>query len=75
MLAFRVFGPLSLTIDGREVPLASLRQRRLLAALLLRAGRPVPLSTLVDAVWGDDPPRSAVNTAQSYVSRPQRHSA
>jgi DNA-binding SARP family transcriptional activator len=35
----------------------------------LRVGRPISMDALVDAVWGDQPPRSAVNSAQSYVSR------
>ncbi|MFB9359683.1 AfsR/SARP family transcriptional regulator [Actinoplanes nipponensis] len=69
MLAVRVLGPLSVTIDDREVTPASVRQRRLLAALVLRVGRPVSMDALVDAVWGERPPRSAVNSAQSYVSR------
>jgi DNA-binding SARP family transcriptional activator/tetratricopeptide (TPR) repeat protein len=69
MLAFRVLGPLSMTIGDRDVTPASIRQRRLLAVLLLRVGRPISMDVLVDAVWGDQPPRSAVNSAQSYVSR------
>jgi DNA-binding SARP family transcriptional activator/Flp pilus assembly protein TadD len=69
MFAFRVLGPLSLAIEDRDVTPASVRQRRLLAALLLRVGRPVPMDALVEAVWGERPPRSAVNSAQSYVSR------
>jgi DNA-binding SARP family transcriptional activator len=69
MLAFRVLGPLAMTIGDRDVTPASVRQRRLLAGLLLRAGRPVSMDALLDAVWGERPPRSAVNSAQSYVSR------
>jgi DNA-binding SARP family transcriptional activator len=69
VFTFRVLGPLSVTAGDTEVELTSVRQRRLLAALLLRAGRPVTMSTLIDAVWDERPPRSAVNSAQSYVSR------
>ena len=69
MFAFRVLGPLSITVGKTEVELTSVRQRRLLVALLLRVGRPVSMSTLIDAVWAEHPPRSAVNSAQTYVSR------
>jgi DNA-binding SARP family transcriptional activator len=72
MLAFRVLGPLSVRVDDREISPASVRQRRLLAALLLRVGRPVPMAALVEAAWGDRPPRSAVNSAQSHISRLRR---
>lgn len=69
VLRFRVLGPLVAVHQGREIRLASQHQRRLLAALLLYAGRPVPADRLVDALWADDPPRSAVSTLQAYVSR------
>jgi DNA-binding SARP family transcriptional activator/Flp pilus assembly protein TadD len=69
MLAFRVLGPLAMTNGDRDLTPAGNRQRRLLAALLLRVGRPVSMDAIVDAVWGECPPRSAVNSAQSYVSR------
>ena len=67
--AFRVLGPLAVTAGGRDVTPAAVHQRRLLAVLLMRAGRPVPLTALIEAIWGDRPPRSAVNSTQSYASR------
>lgn len=69
MFAFRVLGTLSMTIGGRDVTPAGVRQRRLLALLLMRAGQPVSMAALIDAIWGDRAPRSAVNSAQSYASR------
>jgi DNA-binding SARP family transcriptional activator len=39
-----------------------------LAHLLLRANQTVPASTLIDEVWGDEPPDSARNTLQTYIS-------
>ncbi|MER7743320.1 AfsR/SARP family transcriptional regulator [Streptomyces sp. NPDC096538] len=41
----------------------------MLASLLLRAGRPVSLSKLVDDVWGDEAPASAVGSVRTYVYR------
>jgi DNA-binding SARP family transcriptional activator len=40
-----------------------------LASLLLRAGRPVSLSRLVEDVWGEDAPPSAVGSVRTYVYR------
>ncbi|MET9243161.1 helix-turn-helix domain-containing protein [Nonomuraea sp. NPDC003709] len=40
--------------------------------LLLRAGRTVPLERLMKAVWEQEPPASARNAVQGYVSRLRR---
>ncbi|KOV83221.1 hypothetical protein ADL03_21725 [Nocardia sp. NRRL S-836] len=45
------------------------RQRSVVAVLALRAGTPVPVDRLVDVLWGDDPPRTAVRSLHSYVAR------
>ena len=37
--------------------------------LLLRANKVAPAATIVDALWGDAPPATAVTTVQVYVSR------
>ncbi|SNT64649.1 DNA-binding transcriptional activator of the SARP family [Asanoa hainanensis] len=65
----RVLGPV--TVEGPAGPaaLVGARQRTLLALLALGAGTVVPRSRLVDALWGDDPPRTAVRTLHSHVSR------
>lgn len=64
-----VLGPVRITDATGEREIAARRQRSLIAALAVRAGRPVSVSDLVDAVWEDDPPEQARNTLQSYVSR------
>jgi predicted ATPase/DNA-binding SARP family transcriptional activator len=66
---FTVFGPLEATRDGVAVAVGGPRQRAVLAALLLAAGRHVSTDALVDAVWGDDAPATAVKTIQKYVSQ------
>jgi len=40
-----------------------------LAALALSVGEAVPVSRLVDLVWGEGPPRTADKTLQGYVVR------
>ena len=64
----RVLGPLELTVAGRPVPIRRGRPRRLLLALLLRAGQGATTDTLVDELWADEPPRNAANALQILVS-------
>ncbi|MFE2753942.1 BTAD domain-containing putative transcriptional regulator [Actinosynnema sp. NPDC059335] len=45
------------------------RQRAVLGVLALHAGQVLPVARLVDAVWGEDPPRTAVRTLHSHVAR------
>jgi DNA-binding SARP family transcriptional activator len=66
---YRVLGPLEALIDGRPVKLGGSRPRAVLAVLLLHAGQIVPSSRLIDHVWADDPPETAQNVLQGYVSQ------
>jgi DNA-binding SARP family transcriptional activator len=43
-----------------------------LAILLLSRGWQVPRDVLIDAIWGDDPPRAAPGTVRTYISRLRR---
>ncbi|MFD3825799.1 BTAD domain-containing putative transcriptional regulator [Streptomyces sp. NPDC058625] len=78
---FAVLGPVRAWRGKQELDLGSPQQRVVLAALLLRRGRPVPLGELLDAVWGEEPPAAAVSVLRTYVSRlrkvlePDRHPA
>ncbi len=65
---FRVLGPLEAG-DGREpLALGPRKQRALLARLLLDAGRTVSVERLLDDLWGDELPDTAVKMVQIYVS-------
>ncbi|MFF9593536.1 BTAD domain-containing putative transcriptional regulator [Streptomyces sp. NPDC014646] len=68
----QVLGPMSARYAGHEVPLGPPRRRALLALLLIRLGRVVPTSALVEGLWRDDPPLRAVATLQSHVSHLRR---
>ena len=72
MLEFRVLGPLQVVKEGRLLPLGGLKQRGLLALLLLDRNRVVPRDRLVDVLWGESPPASAANSTQIYVSKLRR---
>ena len=66
---FHLLGPLQVHHDGAALAVGGPRQRALLAVLLLHAGRVVSRDRLVDLVWEDGPPRSAVTVLQMAVSR------
>ena len=71
-MEFGVLGPLRVAEDGGELPIGSRTQRLVLASLLARLDEVVSVAALLDAVWGDDPPPSALNTLRSQVSRLRR---
>src|SRR5262249_10811468 len=48
-------------------PLGGAKQRALLALLVLDAGQVVPRERLIDALWAESPPPSAVKGIQLYV--------
>jgi DNA-binding SARP family transcriptional activator len=68
----QILGPLRMWRDGVEVDAGARMQRRMLALLLARDGNPVCTSGLVDLLWGDEPPASAVNTVHKYVGTLRR---
>ncbi|WP_203902227.1 AfsR/SARP family transcriptional regulator [Virgisporangium aliadipatigenens] len=72
MSEFRLLGDLQLLVADRPVDLGPRKQRTVLAALLLDAGRPVPADTLVDRVWGEAPPAEARNVLYTYITRVRR---
>ena len=65
----RVLGPLDIVGEDGPVPLGALKQRRLLAALVVHAGEARSADLLIDAVWGPSPPASAAKLLQMYVSQ------
>ena len=72
MIEFRILGPLEVVDEARVLPLGGLKQRGVLALLLLDRNRVVPRDRLVDALWGESPPPSAANSVQVYVSKLRR---
>jgi ABC-type transport system substrate-binding protein/DNA-binding SARP family transcriptional activator/streptogramin lyase len=66
---FRVLGPLEGYVDGRSVAVGGGRQRALLALLLMHAGEIVSRDRLIEELWDGDPPSSASQSLDVYVSR------
>ncbi|MHC8560687.1 AfsR/SARP family transcriptional regulator [Streptomyces albidoflavus] len=67
---FTVLGPLAAHREGAPaLPRAARsKQRLVLGVLLSRPNTPVGTDALTDAVWPDDPPRTARKNLQVYVS-------
>src|SRR6185503_6124699 len=55
--------------DGVLADVPGARLRGLLVALALEPGRVVPKATLLDWIWGEQPPADAANALQRLVSR------
>ena len=66
-MEFRILGSIEVVGDAGSLPLGAPKQRALLAFLLLNANTVVSRDRLVDALWGAEPPRSAVSSLQVYV--------
>ena len=58
--------------DGQALSIERGRQRALLGLLLLRANEVVAQDRLVDALWGESPPATAVTALHGHVSRLRR---
>jgi DNA-binding SARP family transcriptional activator len=69
---FRALGPLEATVAGRPVDLGAPKQRKLVALLVSRLGQPVPVDVMLEALWADSPPPSAMTSLQSYVANLRR---
>jgi len=64
----RVLGPIDVLTSTGPVSPGGGRVRALLGALVVGAGHAVPIDHLREVLWNDDPPESADNTLQSYIS-------
>lgn len=68
----RVLGPIDLDTAEGSRSVGGRNARRLLGALVIGAGRAVSADRLQWAIWGDEPPRSAAGSLQTYIARLRR---
>ena len=68
-LNFRLLGTFEVAREGATVELGGQKQRAVLAILAMRAGRVVSIDSLVDLLWGEDPPKTAVTSLQNFISQ------
>jgi DNA-binding SARP family transcriptional activator len=66
---FRILGPLEVEGESGPIALGGQKQRALLAALLLEAGRVVATDRLIDLLWGEEAPKTATTSLQNSISR------
>jgi DNA-binding SARP family transcriptional activator len=66
---FRLLGPLEVVERDRSLALGGVKQRSLLAILLLQANELVSTDRLIDQLWGATPPATCAKSVQVYVSR------
>src|SRR6187549_72406 len=64
---FQILGPVRVLNGASELDIGGRQQRLMLAALLARAGSAVSVTELIDAIWDEDPPTSAVNVVHRYI--------
>jgi DNA-binding SARP family transcriptional activator/tetratricopeptide (TPR) repeat protein len=68
-LDFGLLGTVSVRHDGATVPIRSPMSRNVFAALLLNANRVVSAERLVEVLWGDEPPASAIASLHNHLQR------
>lgn len=68
-MKFGLLGPMLVNDGDQDIAIPAARQRVLLAAMLVRAGRVVPAGELAELVWDGMPPPGSAATLRSYVKR------
>lgn len=68
-IAVRLLGPIEVIGPRGVAELVGARQRSLVALLALRPGKAVALDRIIDGLWGENPPRTALRTLQSHLAR------
>src|SRR5215472_11405148 len=71
-MRIRILGPFHVEDGGQQITIGGVRQRAVLADLLLHANEVVPSEQILVDLWGEDTPPSAANALQAAVSRLRR---
>ena len=66
-VVLQLLGPLSARLNHQSVVPTASKQRQILVLLALNVGRVVTTQTLVEELWGDNPPRTFATTVQTYI--------
>jgi DNA-binding SARP family transcriptional activator len=69
VLEFRILGPLEIADESGSIALSGQKQRALLGLLLIHAGEVLSTDRIVDELWGEQPPRTAMTSLQNFVSQ------
>ena len=66
-MQFRILGAIEAVLDDGPATLGAPKQRGLLALLLVNRRRVVTAEQLIDGLWGEAPPASALQSLLVYV--------
>ncbi|ONF71361.1 AfsR/SARP family transcriptional regulator [Amycolatopsis keratiniphila] len=67
-MKFRLLGAIEAWKEDTALPLGGAKPRTVLAALLLSGGQPLSVSRIIDALWPEEPPKTAQALVHSYVA-------
>lgn len=68
-LEIRLLGSVQVHHHGRELDLGGVLPKSLLTVLVLSPGQTLPKDTVIEALWGADPPLTADRLIADYLSR------
>ncbi|MDX6313960.1 MAG: hypothetical protein QOF84_4363 [Streptomyces sp.] len=71
-MEIKVLGPLTAHERGHSVVPSAAKPRQILALLALQADRVVTVPSLMEEIWGENVPRSAATTLQTYILQLRR---
>jgi DNA-binding SARP family transcriptional activator len=66
-MEYRVLGPLEVVDEDSPVALGTVKERVVLAVLLLSANEVVSRDRLIDELWGESPPPTAIKAVNGYI--------
>src|SRR5215212_3835382 len=67
-MEYRILGPVEVRDDERVIRLGGGKQRAVLAVLLLNANRVVASEQMIELLWGEQPPATAVTALHGHIS-------
>ncbi|MGH3900022.1 MAG: BTAD domain-containing putative transcriptional regulator [Pseudonocardiaceae bacterium] len=71
-MEFAVLGPLEVRDQHRRIEVSSAKERLLLTVLVMHVNEVVSADRLIEVLWSTQPPATAANTLQTYVSHLRR---
>ncbi len=71
-MEYRILGALEVVGESGPVALGTVKERLVLAVLLLHANEVVSRDRLIDELWGESPPPTAKKAVNVYVSKLRR---
>ncbi|MFJ4876172.1 BTAD domain-containing putative transcriptional regulator [Streptomyces sp. NPDC088745] len=67
-----ILGPLQVRDETMEIRIPGEKLRAILAVLALSPGHPVSRNSLIDELWGEEPPSNAENSLHGHIARLRR---